>query len=375
MKLFKVAPVLMLTVLSLSLLSACGKAKFQPLQKQEQSVVAVAGQYTKIKVDIVIFQDNSDSMTNSLQYIKPQLVKFLNDLDSRWDYHFTVLPLLYRGYMQNKFTAAPDCATAGVANCLSASQFQQASGDYGWINSNVRNGSNDFGLEYMRQNLTDAGMSSSGFLRPDAALASIVVSDGNDISTVSYTQNAGGQTVIDQQATQAGLSTYVNFLKNLKPAAIMSKFYAVVVPGSANDLRNCYGSQVFAGSSYSFVANALGLQNGLAFDVCSGSALTGVLNHVGTQLTALIEAYQFNLVALTEKPDPATIKVFKNGAAIPQSNVNGWSYDPIANANPQTLPTSFLPAPSNIRTGYMIKLNGTAIYKGTDKIDVKYKAL
>lgn len=359
----KVVPALML--LSLSLLSACGNPKFQ---KQELSASAVAGQYTKPKIDIIIFQDNSDSMTNSLQYIKPQLTSFLNSIDSRWDYHFTVMPLLYKMTMNQKFMAAQDCT--GLSNCITASQFNSAPGDTGWINSNVRNGSNDFGFQYMQQNLSDAGMTSSGFLRSDAALATIVVSDGNDISAAHYTTNAGGQVILDGPATQAGLNSYVSYIAGLKPSNLMSKFYAVVPPGNANDLTNCYGSQVYAGSSYSYVSTMLGVQNSLTYNVCSGNALTGVLANIGSQLQALVDAYKFDYVVLSEKPDVSTIKIKKNGSLISQSNTNGWTYvGYLANQ-----PTSFYPAPSNVKSGYMIKLNGTAVYKGSDKIDVTYKA-
>ncbi|MGZ3713187.1 MAG: hypothetical protein ACXVBE_15595, partial [Bdellovibrionota bacterium] len=249
----QVVPILLIT---LGLFTACGKAKYQ---KVELSASAVAGQYTKPKIDIVIFQDNSDSMNTPIQYIKPQLVSFLNSISSQWDYHFTVMPLLYKATMNQKYMAAADCT--GLSNCISASSFNGAPGDTGWINSNVRNGSNDFGLEYMRQNLTDAGMTSSGFLRPDAALASVLVTDGNDISTVHYTTNAGGQTIIDVNATNAGLSTYINFIAGFKPSALMSKFYAVIAPGNSNDLTNCYGTQVFGSGSYAYVATMLGIKN------------------------------------------------------------------------------------------------------------------
>jgi hypothetical protein len=358
----KVVPALLIT---LSLFTACGKVKYQ---KTEISASAVAGQYTKPKIDIVIFQDNSDSMNVPIQYIKPQLVNFLNSINSSWDYHFTVMPLLYKATMSQKYMASSDCT--GLQNCISASQFNSALGDTGWINSNIRNGSNDFGLEYMRQNLTDPGMMSSGFLRSDAALASILVSDGNDISTVHYTQNAGGQTIIDVNATNAGLSTYINFIAGFKPSALMSKFYAVIAPGNSNDLTQCYGTQVFGSGSYSFVSSALGIKNSLAYNICSGSALTGVMNDIGGQLQALVAAYQFNYVVVNDEPDVSTIKITKNGSAISQSSMNGWTY--VGYRSNQA--TSFSPAASNVKSGYMIQLTGSAIYSGTDMINVTYKA-
>jgi hypothetical protein len=163
----------------------------------------------------------------------------------------------------------------------------------------------------------------------------------------------------------------VTAIKNLKGSSLMSKFYAVVAPGQTNHQTSCYGTNVFSGGSYTYVSTQLGIQNSIAYDVCSGSALTGVLNDIGTQLQALIQAYQFNYVVLSDQPDPATIKITKNGASIPESAVNGWKYVGYR-ANQAT---SFSPAPSNVKSGYMIQLNGTAVYKGTDMINVTYKSL
>lgn len=361
---FSVVPMLMLSILSLSLLASCGKAKYQ---KQELSATAVAGQYTKPKIDIVIFQDNSDSMNTPIQYIKPQLLSFLSSISSNWDYHFVVMPLLYSATMSQKYMTAADCT--GLANCVPMNAFNNAPGDTGWINSNVRNGNTDYGLYNMLNNLSDPGMTSSGFFRSDAALASIIVTDGNDISTVKYTTNAGGQTIIDVAATNAGLNQYVTAIKNLKPTAIMSKLYAVIAPGNSNDLTSCYGTQVFGGGSYAYVSSQLGIQNSLTYNICSGGALAGVLNDIGTQLQALIQAYQFNYIVLSDQPNPSTISVTKNGVSIPQSSTNGWQYVGYR-ANQAT---SFSPAMSNVKSGYMIQLTGSAVYKGTDLINVTYK--
>lgn len=364
---YKWMPVL---AISLGLLAGCGKPK--QYQKLESAATAVAGAYTKPKIDIVIFQDKSDSMQLPLQYIRPQLANFLAGIDSRWDYHFTVLPLQAVKPMSQKFIVAEDCV--GLSNCIPAansSSFNNLPGDWGWINSlDSSIGNSDYGLRNIRDNLKYSDMTSSGFLRSDAALASIVVSDGNDISTVRYTTNAGGQTVIDGPATEANLNGYIAELKFLKASSLMSKFYSVIAPGQANGLVNCYGSQVFAGSNYMAVSDALG---SFYYDVCSGSSLSGVLGNIASQLQALVEAYVFSYVVLSDNPDQSTIKVYKNGVLVPKNNTNGWSIgSPFYRTNS---PTAFVPAASNNQTGYFIQLNGTAQYKGSDKIKVTYTAL
>mgnify|MGYP003353314244 CR=1 FL=1 len=78
---------------ALTLLSACGKKTFQ---KVDYTTSAIAGQYIYIKpkLDLIVFQDNSDSLTNAMTQIKPQLASFLSRLDTNWEYRVVVLPLL-----------------------------------------------------------------------------------------------------------------------------------------------------------------------------------------------------------------------------------------------------------------------------------------
>ena len=375
---YKLVPVL---AISLGLLSACGKPKFQ---KQELAAEAVAGVYTKPKIDIVIFQDNSDSvmLQGPLAQLKYDMNQFLTSIDSRWDYHFTVMPLLSLRSIDQKYIVAQNCA--GLNNCLSGSQISQfsasnAPSDYGWITSvNSSTGSSDWGFNYMGNNLSHSRMAASGFLRSDAALAVVVVTNGEDTSGMSqsngndFYDRGDGHMYINYYSTNANtsFSNFRNYMSGLKGASILSKFYAVAAQGTENgQVRNCYGTTANVGKRYKDMAEQL---NSYAFDLCSGNGLVGVLGSIAAQLQVLVEAYIFNyaVVSATEEPDEATIVVKKNGVTVPKSNVNGWSYVGLKSNQP----TSYYPAPTNNASGYMIKLNGTAEYKGSDKISIKYKA-
>ncbi len=364
MKFSKSMPVL---VAALVLLSACGKAKFQ---KQDFQASAVAGQYsvTKPKIDIIVFQDNSDSvMYGPINTLQQQMQGFLGGLSDNWDFHFTVLPLLSNKTMNGKYVIASNCSDiSGVTSCLSPSQansFNNATGDYGWIRSvNSAVGSADKGFEKIYQNITQASMTSTGFLRPDAALAIIVISNGEDTTGVTYTTRSDGVQILDYNSPQsiAAYNTYKNLFSGLKGPSEMSKFYSVVSPGG-----NCYGSNSFRGQRYMDMSDDLGSR---WYNLCN-SELNYSLANIANQLQVVVQSVIFNYVVINESPMVGSIVVKKNGVTVPQSTSNGWSYEGYKSNHP----TSFFPTSGNPRTGYFIKLNGSYTFEGTDQMTVNYQ--
>lgn len=91
----------------------------------------------------------------------------------------------------------------------------------------------------------------------------------------------------------------------------------------------------------------------------------------------------FGYAAISDKPNESTIKVTKNGVNIPQSSSNGWelvksngvavkytNYNIRITSATDTTPMT----PAVYKTGYLIKLNGTSIYKSGDTIKVNYSS-
>lgn len=83
----------------------------------------------------------------------------------------------------------------------------------------------------------------------------------------------------------------------------------------------------------------------------------------------------FGYIALSRKPVESSIQIQINGQNINPSTTNGWSYvgySPNLNIKvpgPDNKPIN----PPLYKTGYMIKLHGSAIYTNGDKINVSYK--
>lgn len=346
-------------------LSACGKSEFA---KQEFKAEAVAGQYvtTRPKIDVIVFQDNSDSvMYGPIGILKPQMHNFLTSMSSQWDLHFTVLPLLSQKSVTGKYVVASNCSEiTGTTGCFSPSQaanFNAQSGDYGWINSvNSSIGSVDKGFYNIYANLQHSSMTSTGFLRSDAALAIIVLSNGEDIDGMSYTTRSDGHRELDYSSGQSTYNSYRHYFQNLKGSSVLSKFYSVVSPGGT-----CYSHGSIRGQRYMNMADDLGSRH---YNLCN-SELNSAMESLKQQLVAVAEAVKFNYVVMNEKPLVSSIKVTKNGATVPQGGANGWTY--VGYLSNQ--PTSYSPTSGNVRSGYFIKLNGSAEYKGTDKVEISFQ--
>jgi len=107
---------------------------------------------------------------------------------------------------------------------------------------------------------------------------------------------------------------------------------------------------------------------GTSFDLCSGG-LPNVLSDISAHLQTVVQTVEFNYVVLPEEPNPSTIVVKKNGTTLANSATNGWTYAGYL----VNQPTSFYPSLGNVKTGYMIRLHGTATFKGSDAISIDYQ--
>lgn len=369
-------PALAIALSSVLLLNACGNAKFD---KVDMQAVASANQYTKPKIDILFVQDDSSSMAGPMAQIKPQLDSFLSGLDDKWDYHFTVVPTSSKLPLTSKYIVAQDCSTINSQYCLSGASktlFSQApSGtNYTWINSiNTSNGSYDATFTNTISNLNDPSMQSTNFLRPDAALAVVVLSNGDDVSGMSYptdymSYQGTGMMIPNPNSANAvaSFNSFKSYMNNtVKPIPGLSKFYAVV---ASNNFSSCYGYAAWQGARYMNMANGSTGVGGAWYDMCGGG-LSSVLSNISSQLSTMMQAFIFNYAVIPDQPIVSSIVVKKNGTVVPQSNTNGWSYVGFLSNQP----IAFAPYPSNNQTGYFVKMNGTAQYSGTDVITIDYQ--
>lgn len=133
---------------------------------------------------------------------------------------------------------------------------------------------------------------SSSFLRQDAYLAIVFISDEEDQSEKTVTE-------------------YLNFYKSLKSNPAMVKAYSLVT-------QKILPSQQWEsiGHRYNYVADQT---NGLKGDLDEDFAVT--LNNIGTTISNLTDTF-----ALNGSPYQNSIEVYVNGV----KKTSGWSYDSVS---------------------------------------------
>jgi hypothetical protein len=85
----------------------------------------------------------------------------------------------------------------------------------------------------------------------------------------------------------------------------------------------------------------------------------------------------FNHIAVDQEPDLSTVIVTINGETISQSSSNGWQYvgyQTDLNVKVKSREEPNVPGvPALLQTGYMLKLNGSAIYDNSSNVRVQYR--
>ncbi|MFO0728614.1 MAG: choice-of-anchor D domain-containing protein [Myxococcota bacterium] len=178
------------------------------------------------------------------------------------------------------------------------------------------------GLEGAYLALSDPNINgpNHGFLRVDAALAVIVVSDEEDQSprTVAF---------------------YENFFRNIKGFQNQSQFsFSAIVSPPANP--NCSGGGASAGNRYISIAQSTG---GVVESICTAN-WGQTLSNIGLNTFGL--RGRFNLSA---QPIPSTIAVTVNSmavAAVTPGGVTQWRYD--VGTNSVNFQPGFVPMANNV---------------------------
>ncbi len=295
-----------------------------PLRGAGDVSPTVTDRFTQVptpEADILFVVDNSCSMSEEQASLGRNLQSFLTYAQTAMvDYHISVITTDVDVGTRGQFVRTGGAAiiTPQTPNASQVFQRNTAIGTGG--------SSNECGLEAAYLALTDPNLSNqnAGFLRQDAALAVIVVSDEEDFSSRQ-------------------VSFYENFFRNLKGFQNQSQFSfsSIVTPAGG-----CV-SGASAGLRYIQVSQATG---GVIESICTvnwGNTLSNIgLNTFGLRS-------RFNLTA---QPVPSTIAVTVNGQATPSITAGGvtqWRYD--GTNNSVNFQTGYVPqANSNIEITYTV---------------------
>jgi hypothetical protein len=363
--------------------SGCGAQGYVPASTS--AAQSAPGSFTvPAKVDVLLVEDDTGSMSEAYDAIAADMPQFLSGISGKgWDYHFATIPLTTRrpvaqvqaskhdGNWGAQWTPPyPGALINGPGTVSSgAFRFPENYADFlprGYINNSL--GGMEPGFSNLLLHLQDSQMKSTGFMRPDALLAVVVVGNGNDTSGVTFCKRSDGYTVPCEDAGKPGtqassFNSYLSQFQAIKNAGLM-RFYAAVATTAS---YNCKGGAAYTGTRYMQMAAAL---NGASFDICSNS-VSSVLSSLDSNLQSVKIAMRSRYLFIEKDANVSTIVVTRNdGVTIPQDTVNGWTYAGYVN----NVYAVDYPAPMNLASGWAIELHGNYKLVGDQTATVTFQA-
>lgn len=255
------------------------------------------------KVDIVMMVDNSGSMKEYQDRLILQVPSFVDRLNKiKMDYHIAVISSsISNRYSGGQFLGSPAFLTNASANLIANLQSKIQIGESGSdLEAPFMNFKNIFFSDYVKYQ-------GAGFLRPDALLVIITLSDDTDKSTVSSTDFAkllDGLRPKFRDGTRGWLYNYIGVL-DLKSSC-----------------RSSTGGLPTVGLKHVELADFSG---GVKGSICE-STLEQTVGNIRARIEAILTDYKLDF-----KPKVETIRVTLNGQQIPPDTVNGWTYNPNTN--------------------------------------------
>lgn len=294
-------------------LVACGP------QAQNFSILGASqstfqGSVANNKVDILWVVDNSGSMLLKQQNLRDGFDSFADvfvtkGFDFRMGIVTTDTRTVAAGGQESFFQGSPTVITSSTPSFASTFKTNIVVGAGGFFAAK--------GLDAIVTSLNSTNLAgnNSSFLRSDAHLAVIVLSDADDN---------------DSTTTTAQVTAFLDTLKPQK-YDVLARTYknnytisAVVAP-SASD-ANCdtnYGVGTYEkGTKFISLANST---NGSVASICDatfGSGLTTISQRIAEAITE---------IPLSSVPNLSTLTVAFNTSIVPQNATNGWTYSSTGN--------------------------------------------
>ena len=365
----------------------CAKQEFKPAAFTKNAA-AVGSRFLPAKVDILLVVDNTPSAAASVIQIQNQLSGFLSDMNGKfWDYHIAKMPLSIQSsyspinhiLVNANFnsTSLPDGTPTPSTGIVPSSFATSDPVNFMQMPSTTTDPAGDTVYQQIYNTLAHSNDNGTNFLRNDAMLAILVVTNGFEKTIWSY-QN--GSTVGSYNPSGDTLQqAWAQNLINLKGSRQLLRFYALA---SLGDVKNysCQGSNAYPGMSYLDMINK-GYLVGSAGNFCDSSSLSNILADIDSNLQITRQDYVYSAIVLDSEPRPESIAITKgDGNAIPQSSTDGWQYLGFGTAytitgiyDPSTGNTTTLSPGLSQRTGYVIQLNGKGRIVGSDAPTIEFQ--
>ncbi len=160
----------------------------------------------------------------------------------------------------------------------------------------------------------------SGFLRDDAALVIIILSDENDCSDFGgLGPDGSGEDCYTQNVSLTPVEDIVSRFKDLKEDTSKVSLSGIIGPRVVDDT---YCEQTYPGTRY---YSAIDLLRGVAADICQTDYST-VMDQLGLVASGILTTFQLSKAAVV---DSIVVTVTPEGGAakeVKQDATNGWTY-------------------------------------------------
>ncbi len=395
MKQIKLSTYRVLTLaLSSILLHACGPQAFVPVSNSSNSLAG--NMILPAKVDIVMGISATGSMSNIYPGIHNEIPSFVQGLqNSGWDYRFVTLPLTQyvdttattysinhavstSHYDSNYYPlgtwltpypgAVPTTSGLGIASSLFSQLFVFPSF------SPPTNDGHETGIHNEVGFLQRADIRTN-FLRPDAMLAVITLSNYDDKSGGTWGTTGWSTSQQWTAGADSSIPAFEASLLSIKGSTSLLKYYSMV----AHNTSDCWGvaNNSRPGIRYEQIATDFGTT---PIDICTNT-LDQSLSRISSDLQGAKLNFEKIYLIIGNQPNISTIQVTKyiggnsgNAQIIPQDATNGWTYScpTCSSTGYGTVYTIDQPVNMDQESGYVISLHGTARLHGNDTANVTY---
>lgn len=311
-----VGPGVTLALLGSLLLTGCNEQKFSRRIETD-----TFNQAPSNEVDILWVVDNSRSMAEEQQAVAVSAQQFVTGLeDSGMDFHLGVITTdvdatnEYAGVLLGN----PPYLDNGTANYVSA--FQQR------VQVSTGGSDQEKGLQAAITALTPPLTNSRniGFLRPDAMLSIIVLSDENDCSDFgALGAGADGESCYTDSDKLTPVSDLADLIRTTKDDPSRITLSGIIGPPETDACADTVPGHRYEVAIASFA--------GIQADICE-SNYANIMQRLGLIATGLLDTF-----ALSYIPDPETMEVWVKPAEapeyqVPNNETDGWTYmdDPAA---------------------------------------------
>jgi|ETNmetMinimDraft_26_1059896.scaffolds.fasta_scaffold06030_2 hypothetical protein len=300
---------LALLVFSAALLSGCNDYELSGTEHTEMFILDPSSE-----VDILFVVDDSPSMKQEHDKVKDAFEEFIYEVnagDTDWQIGVTTTDMEGNegGVLLGPGPLFITPETENYPGVFLTKIDTVGTQGSGW----------EQGLQATRRALLDspiglADSANAGFLRPDADLAIVVVSDENDCSDGGALPHEDQLECYQMNELLVPTAEFVHALDGLKDESAALTFSAIVGPPNAEECESATPGHRYL----SLVSEFEGLQA----DICEDDYET-VMADLGLLATGVQSFF-----VLQWTPDPETIEVRIDGVDVPEdpAELDGWSY-------------------------------------------------